>query len=317
MMWPCRVGPFSVVLGKHTRTFDLADFPFSHVEAKSDGRCEMVPGLYLNAVGTLRDGAKWPARDRRKGAVRRDLIHFPVFSPLTAGRMLRGMRKLQALEESTPRSVKTVTIDGAEVRRVLLRTGVKYYRAGLEMYLLGRLVSRIEAARSQGSQDVAAAMAVAPDAVFSEEWVDIGGQLMPRARLDRLCQLIESGEIASPAQLDKTLRAWHAAYEQDEWAWVSWACPAVLELSPAGMSPTDMKDAAQRWKQARTRFLNLVQNDAAKEFDDAARTGFGLAADAAERDADFTAVRGALDDNSFIRQIRGEIAEVQRRADAI
>ncbi len=34
MMWPCRVGPFSVVLGKHTRTFDLGDFPFSHVEGE-------------------------------------------------------------------------------------------------------------------------------------------------------------------------------------------------------------------------------------------------------------------------------------------
>lgn len=317
LMWPCRVGPFSVVLGKHTRAFDLGDFPFSHVEAKSDGRCEMVPGLYLTAVGTLRDGAKWPARDRRKGAVRRDLIHSHVFSPLTAGRMLRGMQKLQTLEESTPRSVKTVMVDGAEVRRVLLRTGVKYYRSGLEMYLLGRLVSRIEWGRSQGSKDLAPAMAVAPEAVFSEDWVDIGGQLMPRARLDRLCQLIESGEIGSPGQFDKTLRAWHAAYEQDEWAWVCWACPRVLELSPGGMSPSEMKDAAQRWKQARTKFLNLVLSDAAKEFDAAARTGFGLAGDAAEAEADFTAVRGALEDNSFIRQVRGEIAEVERRADAI
>ena len=67
MMWPCRVGPFSVVLGKHTRTFDTRDFPFSHIEAKSDGRCEMVPGMYLSTVGTVRDGAKWPTRDRRKG----------------------------------------------------------------------------------------------------------------------------------------------------------------------------------------------------------------------------------------------------------
>ena len=81
LMWPCRVGPFSVVLGKHTRTFDTRDFPFSHLEAKADGRCEMVPGLYLSTVGTVRDGAKWPARDRRQGSVRRDLLHFPVFNP--------------------------------------------------------------------------------------------------------------------------------------------------------------------------------------------------------------------------------------------
>jgi hypothetical protein len=317
MMWPCRVGPFSVVLGKHTRTFDLGDFPFSHVEAKSDGRCELAPGLYLNAVGTLRDGAKWPARDRRKGTVRRDLIHFPVFSPLTAGRMLRGIEKLHKLEDNTPRSVKTVTIDGAEVRRVLLRTGEKYYRAGLEMYLLGRIMSRIEAARSQYGGDLAASMAVAAEAVFSEDWIDLGGQLIPRARLDQLLQAIESGEIESADRLDRTLRAWHALYDRDEWAWISWASPKLLEISPAGMSPADAKDAARRWKQARTKFLNLILHDAAKEFDAATRTGFGLDGDPAARDEDFVAVRGTFEENAFVRQIRGEIAEVERRADAI
>ncbi|MCD6392109.1 MAG: DUF4954 family protein, partial [Planctomycetes bacterium] len=71
MMWPCRTGPFCVVLGKHTGTFDVSDFPFSHLEARSDGRCLMVPGLHLTTVGTVRDGAKWPRRDRRKGDVKR------------------------------------------------------------------------------------------------------------------------------------------------------------------------------------------------------------------------------------------------------
>ncbi|MBN2376364.1 MAG: DUF4954 family protein, partial [Sedimentisphaerales bacterium] len=58
MMWPCRVGPFSVVLGKHTGTFDTADYPFSHLEATPSGRANMVPGLHLTTVGTVRDGAK-------------------------------------------------------------------------------------------------------------------------------------------------------------------------------------------------------------------------------------------------------------------
>jgi len=60
MMWPCRVGPFSVVLGKHTRAFDTGDFPFSYIEAAPDGRCTLVPGFNLTTVGTMRDGAKWP-----------------------------------------------------------------------------------------------------------------------------------------------------------------------------------------------------------------------------------------------------------------
>ena len=67
MMWPCRVGPFSVVLGKHTRTFDTADFPFSYIEATPDGRCLMTPGFNFTTVGTVRDGANGPTATGAQG----------------------------------------------------------------------------------------------------------------------------------------------------------------------------------------------------------------------------------------------------------
>ncbi|MBL4702698.1 MAG: DUF4954 family protein [Phycisphaeraceae bacterium] len=176
MMWPCRVGPFSVVLGKHTRSFDLSDFPFSHIEAAHDGRCMVVPGLNLSTVGTVRDGAKWPTRDRRKGKVMRDRISFDVFSPLTVGRMIAGSDRLQELKDNTDKSVDIVTISGAQVKRVLLRGGIKYYRSGIHTYLLDKVVSRIERAVEQGGGGLSGALAASTDSIYSEKWVDIGGR---------------------------------------------------------------------------------------------------------------------------------------------
>ena len=144
LMWPCRVGPFSVVLGKHTRNFDTSQWPFSHIEAGPDGRCLVVPGLNLTTVGTVRDGSKWPQRDRRHTSLRRDQITFDVFSPLTVGRMMSAVERLQRLQLGADRTIDTVTIGGAEIKRVLLRTGQKYYRRAIEMYLAERLVARIE-----------------------------------------------------------------------------------------------------------------------------------------------------------------------------
>ena len=317
LMWPCRVGPFSVVLGKHTRTFDTRDFPFSHLEAKADGRCEMVPGLYLSTVGTVRDGAKWPARDRRSGNVRRDLIHFPVFNPLTVGRMLNGSAKLSRLHDETPRTTKIVTVDGVEVRRVLLRTGIKYYQAGIEMYLLERLVSRIEFARAAGENDLRRTLAVDDAAVFSEQWLDLAGQLMPHTRFDQLCRYLAAGELNSIEQLDAELRYAHSVYEMDEWAWVSWAYDRVFGQQPAQLNLDSVRQASEKWKQVRTKFLKLILNDAAKEFAPVTQTGYGHSHNAEQRLADFTAVRGTFDENSFVGQIRAEIDEVERRADAI
>ena len=136
-MWPCRIGPFSVVLGKHKKTFDTADFPFSYLDASSDGRCIITPGFNLTTVGTVRDGAKWPARDRRKGKLERDRITFDVFSPLTVGRMITGSARMKELQDTTDRSVDTVSLGGAELKRVLLRTGQKNYRSAIHLYILG------------------------------------------------------------------------------------------------------------------------------------------------------------------------------------
>ena len=127
LMWPCRVGPFSVVLGKHTRTFDSADLPFSHIEATADGRSYLIPGFNLMTVGTVRDGVKWASRDRRRG-LKRDRFSCDVFNPLTVGRMLRGLKLLHEYQQNTERTVDAVAHKGVEIKRVFLRTGQKNYR---------------------------------------------------------------------------------------------------------------------------------------------------------------------------------------------
>ncbi len=47
------------------------------------------------------------------------------------------------------------------------------------------------------------------------------------------------------------------------------------------------------------------------------RIGFGMDGDAAARDQDFTAVRGKLEDNSFVKQVHAEIELVGKRCEAI
>jgi hypothetical protein len=316
MMWPCRVGPFSVVLGKHTRTFDTADFPFSYVEASPEGRCLMTVGFNLITVGTVRDGAKWPTRDRRRGAVRRDRLSFDVFSPLTIGRMIRGSRRLKEFQDKTPREVETVVIGGAEVKRVLLRTAQKTYRAAIGRYLLDKILGRIEAAAGRGAASLAEALRVDPAAVLSEEWCDIGGQMMPLGRVEDLAAALAASGGANLGTFRRALDAAFEAYAEDEWAWVCWAYEHVFGTDPRRLDREQLAALADELAVARTRFLNVVLLDAAKEFDEAIRVGFGQDGSPEEAAADFTAVRGEIDTNGFVREMKEEIAAVARRAAA-
>ncbi|MCC6680281.1 MAG: DUF4954 family protein [Phycisphaeraceae bacterium] len=305
MMWPCRVGPFSVVMGKHTRNFDLSQFPFSHIEADHAGRCSFVPGLNLSTVGTVRDGAKWPARDRRKGNVKRDRIDFDVFSPLTVGRMIKASEHLKQLQKSTDRSIDEVTINGATVKRVLLRTGSKFYDPGIQCYLLEKIVTRLEAGQS---------LAAAPDGLFSEDWLDICGQMMPRQRMLDLCAAVESGKIADLAALEAALDDIHRHYAEDEWAWIRWAYQRVFGAALESADPVALADQLLA---AKSKFLNLILIDAGKEFDEQTQTGFGHDGEAADRVADFAAVRGDYDHNKFVQQMKQSIEQLGQRIEAL
>lgn len=317
VMWPCRVGPFSVVLGKHTRSFDTADLPFSHLEADSGGKCELIPGHYIATVGTLRDGAKWPKRDRRTGPELRDILCFEVFNPMTVGRMTAGAELLSRLQESTDRSVAAVNVGGVEIKRVLLRMGAKRYTAAVERYLLEQIFQRMEqklAGRGTKLKDV---FAPASKAVYSKEWLDIGGQLLPRDRFERIASETVSGEINTVEKLQRALVSARDAYDEDVWVWTRKQAQESLGINFDEMTVEQARDIAAQYSDQQQKLLRLVLIDAEREYDEASRIGFGMDGDAAARDQDFAAVRGRIEDNSFVKQLHADIEQMGKRCEAV
>jgi hypothetical protein len=318
LMWPCRVGPFSVVLGKHTRVFDTRDMPFSHVEADSSGRCTLVPGLYIATVGTLRDGRKWPSRDRRGGGPRRDLISFPVFNPLTVGRMIRGAQRLGELAALTDRSKETAIIDGAEIKRVLLRSGKKRYLAQAELYLRGRIVNRLTAYPGDDLGTMLGQVLAAPaQGTYSSKWIDVGGLLLPQLRLNELLERIRAGTIADVDQLHEKLASCAKRYEDDEWMWVRQQAHKLLGLDLDQPDRAALLKLVDDYGTAQQKFLQLILIDAEREYDQASRIGYGLDGDEDEAARDFAAVRGEFSSNSFVQDVRADIAAVQSSCDAL
>ncbi|NQV31664.1 MAG: DUF4954 family protein [Phycisphaeraceae bacterium] len=312
MMWPCRVGPFSVVLGKHSTNFDTSDFPFSHIEARHDGKCMMVPGLHLTTVGTVRDGAKWPQRDRRTGCEKRDMIDFDVFSPYTIGKMIKARTQLKDLMDTTDRAIDTVSIGGALVKRLILRISQKYYRTGIEVYLREKLVQRIEKALADKT-DLKDALAVDSSAVYSDPWVDLGGQLMPKQRLDAFEDAIENGTIDSVDAFVAATRKIHEAYAEDEWAWAQAAYEQVFSVDTASMTGDTLQEAANALVKVKSKFFNLVAADADKEFAETSQIGFGQDGELEDVTNDFREVRGEYLDNAFVKDMKQKVLELQSR----
>jgi len=312
LLWPCRVGPFTVVIGKNMANFDTGDLPFSYIDA-SGSRSYATPAFNLYTVGTVRDAAKWPARDRRTASNKRDLINFPAFSPYTVGRMLNGEKLLSRLSKETPKTVEEVNINGAWVKRLLLRNGAKFYRTGIDAYLAEKLVARAEGALSGGLEGVRKALAPSADASSDREWVDVGGLLSAKDRFEGLLADVESGATADVEALNARLAERHAAYDADEWNWVASVWEERFGVKPCEMSAEQLAEAGEKFEKNRGKFLRMVLSDAEKEFADVSRIGFGVGGDAGARDADFEAVRGSFEDNEFVRDMKTELVALEER----
>ena len=183
------------------------------------------------------------------------------------------------------------------------------------MYLLEKVVSRVEGALAGGVKTVSSALAAAADADGSEPWVDIGGQMMPRGRLNDLCQAVEEGRISDLDGLNAELDRIHAAYAEDEWAWVRQAYAREFGRDLDHATPDDLAQAAEQLLDTRGKFLKMVLHDATKEFDAGIRTGF--AQDGSDEDvpADFAAVRGTLETNKFVTGLEREISSLAERVE--
>ena len=305
---------FSVVIGKHLANLDLGALPFSYI-TEEEGNSWLMPAINLFSIGTVRDGAKWPKRDRRKAAVKRDRIVFDIFSPWSVERLIEARLMLEKLYAETPRDQESLLLGGAHISRLMLRKGAKYYGLAIDRYLLGHIFSRITPLLAAGHSwtEVITSLNVAPANPEIRAWCDVGGLLLPRQHLLELADQIAAGALTTAAAVEEALDVHLQAYEARQWAYVCDAAGRTYERPLQAWSATDALDLLERWQTAAISLLSLTIEDARKEFAPFSRIGYGADQEEAEKDRDFLAVRGRAEEHSVIIQLQQERQEQENR----
>ncbi|MBR4660266.1 MAG: DUF4954 family protein [Bacteroidales bacterium] len=276
MLWPARVGAFSIVVGHHESHPDTADFPFSYL--LPDGRsARLMPGAVLRSAGLVRDGSKWLSRDVRRG-VKRDIVDPQVFSPYTMGGVLKALAALDAAQGDYKGSGFTICSRDIE-------QGRKLYRLALDRYLGDVLAARLDAC---GSDALELADTRFPGRSVSGAglWVDIAGQAAPQEAVEAAVEAIKGG--AEPAAVFASIATLRADWE---WNWVRSVLVSQGLLGGGDDSAAVQAVLSRRDAAARV-LADLAAEDAAREYDEIFRIGYGIDGDSAVRDADFLAVRG-------------------------
>ena len=143
ILWPARVGAFSLVMGRHYHHCDTSDMPFSYLIEKDD-ETYLVPGVNLRSVGTIRDAQKWPKRDKRKAGLQLDPINYNLLSPYTISKMRKAVEVLKNLQALVGETSEIYYYQNTRIKGSSLRNGLALYGKAINKFLGNSLIKRLE-----------------------------------------------------------------------------------------------------------------------------------------------------------------------------
>ena len=311
LLWPCRIGAFSVVMDKHSANFDTSDFPFSYVTVE-DGKSTLTPAMNLFTVGTRRDTDKWPNRDRRKDPDKLDLICFELFSPYIVAKMIRGSEILQTLYDNASKKQKYVKFKGISILRLLLKTCRKYYQIALKKYFGEQLLDKLEKGSFGDLSELRNYLKPAKNGLG--DWVDLAGLLAPQTVIQKIVQDLKNEQIDDVEQLQSRLRTIYDDYDAYAWSWYAEILERQTGIQLEQITKEQLQELVMQWKVNSLKLNNMILKDAEKEFDQNSTIGFGQDGDEEVKKADFSVVRGTYEENKFVKNLRVENKEIEERA---
>ena len=302
VLYPAKIGAFSLVMGRHVNNPDTSDLPFSYL-IEQQGVTYIIPGVNLKSVGTIRDVKKWPSRDKRNDPHRLDHINFNHLSPFTVQKMFDGIEILEKLKEASGNRADNYYYKKSIIRNASLHKGLKYYQTGIIKFLGNSFISRIQDADLSSDEGLRRALR-RDNPVGAGHWLDISGLICPASEIERLCDDLAEGKVRDLVELGSRFGQIASNYYSYEWTWAYDAIEKFWGYDLATITRSQAIDLISQWKNAVISLDKLIYDDAGKEFELSSMTGFGVDGDKVRRDADFTAVRGGgFNENPFVLEV--------------
>ena len=298
ILWPAKIGTFTLVMGRHTKHPDTSNMPFSYL-IENATESYLVPAVNLRSVGTIRDAQKWPKRDNRKDPVKLDYINYNLLSPYTIQKMWRGREILNEIQQLSGETTEVYAYQNCKIRQSSLKNGIKLYTTGILKFLGNSLISRLGKTEWSNLNELREALKRDSD-VGLGEWIDCSGLIAPKSEIMLLLDDIQNGSVTSLDEVHQRFIDMYNLYYSYEWTWALDKLEQIWGKNVEQVTLDDIRKSINDWQKAVVDLDNMVYDDAKKEFNLNAHTGFGVDGDDEQNSLDFENVRGRFESNSFV-----------------
>ncbi len=316
LLWPAKVGAFSLVMGRHVSHQDTSNFPFSYLIEQSSTTF-IMPGANLKSVGTIRDARKWSGRDARKDPDKIDHINYNLLSPYTIQKMLNALAILDDMRKISGETSDSYSYQSGKIKRSSLLKGIRLYKMAIDKFFGNSLISRLKSKDFCSLDDIYAVLK--PQTSHGQgNWIDLSGLIAPKSAVEELMDDIETGRIVQMEEINERFSWIHRSYYDFEWTWAFYAMQEYYDLDLMQVSLERLIDLIARWKESVVGLDKLIYEDARKEFSLSAMTIFGADGDELQRVQDFEQVRGSqFESDPFVKSVKEHIASKSALGDEI
>lgn len=301
ILWPSRIGAFSTVIGAHYDNVDSSDFPFSYITEHGYHQTRLIPALNLFGVGLTRDENKWIDRDRRTGD-KKDLIIFEVFSPYTVSKMINAEKILKDIKKNINESKDDfVAYKNMIIKISSLDKYSQRYSIAIDLYLCDKLLDFIK--NSKNVDDIIKNLN--SEKIYNE-WVDAGGLICAKERLNNIIKDIENEKINNIESILEAFKNLYDNYYSDEKSWVVDTIKKRYSIKNADKEII-IKILKEYISLLKTSY-DILYRDAEKEYDISKMVSCGID-DKNFMEEDFKAIRGTVEDNAFVVKYKNDMDE--------
>ena len=287
--------------------------PFSLVNNNiHKNRLEILPAYFwlYNLYALERNSWKAGARDKRKIKVQH--IETDYLAPDTAEEIINALELLEDWYAKAPASsdedkfiIQAHNLERSNREQVILKPAkaIKAYYQMLRYYAVKTLAVYMAQNSETDFAGLHSRLNNGPYTQRVKKWVNMGGQIVSSARVDRLRERIDSGELDTWEKIHSEYDAWNDEYPLEK-ARHAWAVLTLIReksgTAPAVCGAADFRLELEQAVIMREWISGQVFESRAKDF----RNTFKKKT--FRNQAEMDAVTGSAETNSFIRLFREE-----------
>ncbi len=285
LLYPAKIGLFSIVIGKIKTHIDTTAFPFSIIIGKEKATF-LYPAKTLESIGLYRDLKKWQQKQKNKDLTL-DLIENKMNHPYTISRIY------EASKRTSKRSFKQF-----KIKKKWYQKAKKIYLNYTKRYLIEKWLFFLQ----QKTPILNLKKQFKPN--LSINWIDLGGYYTSKQTLNKaLEETIQQKDTCFSKNLEKT----EIENSLLEMNWVVTCFKSIYHEYPWNYSVKKNKKLLDEWETLEKDYYQKLILDAKKEFDVSQKICYGVLVN---QENEFKAIKGSFKEHPLIKEIEKKIEKI-------